>query len=137
MFDKCAHPPPWHWGASLLIINTDLTQRRGPKDKTRIWTDNQPDAVVDRSGRQLVCVMYERGEYILGHLLSLSARCCSSGTRTSACYNGPKAGQVFTDDTLATVPFISHPNLPPRLRLLSSSSVSWGPLGRRIEDGRG
>lgn len=138
MFDKRPPPSLAPGSLSLLIINTDLTQRREPKDKTRIWTNNQPDPVVDGSGWWRVCVMYERGEYIFGPLLSLSAQCLGSGTRTSACYNGQKAGQLFTDDTPAAIPFISHPNLPPRLCLLSSSSVSWGPLGGgRIEDGRG
>lgn len=33
MVDKCAHPPPRHRGASLLIINTDLTQRRDQRIK--------------------------------------------------------------------------------------------------------
>lgn len=133
-----ASPPHRHQGSSLLIRNTDPTQRRGPKDKTRFWTDNQPDPVVDGSGRRHVWLMDERGGYIFGHLLSLSARCGGSGNRMSACYNGQKAGQVFTDDTPATIPFISHPNLPPPSPSPVLLQRLLGPAGGgRIEDGRG
>lgn len=56
-------------------------------------------------------------------------------TWTSACYSGQKAGQVFKDDIPATVPFISHLHLPPRLHLLSPTNVSPGPPGTRQATG--
>lgn len=119
-------PPPLRRGASPLIINTDLTKRRRWKDKIRICTDNQRDFFVCAAALLLDVRLWR--VYIGSSGLVIS-------TWTSACYSGQKAGQVFKDDIPATVPFISHLHLPPRLHLLSPTNVSPGPPGTRQATG--
>lgn len=142
-----ASPPRRHQGSSLLITNTDLTQSRGPKDKTRFWTDNQPDPVVDGSGRRRVCVCDVRAwrVYFWSSALVIGPGVAVQATGRPLVRTVRKQGSFSQMTPLPPSPSSLIPTFRPRLRLLSTSSVSWGPLGGgggggrggRIEDGRG
>lgn len=117
MLDKCP-PHPRHRGASLLIINTDLTKRRQRDGKIRIRSGTRRDYVV------CVYVTYDCGEFILGHLVLLSAWW---GHLDVSLLAVRKQGSFSKMISPPASPSSLIPTFHPRLHLLSSSNVPPGP----------